>query len=191
MFVLDSSGSIGTNFPNVLNFVSQIVNDLMIGPAATQVGVVRYSMSASNAINLAAIPEKVNLINTIQNLDSTTGGTTNTAQGIMLGTQMLIGSTRPNARKVLFVITDGRSDNPTDTTNQANAAQSANIEVFAFGIGSGPNIDELNNIASDPDSDHQFRANDFNMATLQQFVNRLSTNLLCPPERKPLHDTVQ
>ena len=189
--MLDSSGSIGGNFPNVANFVSQIVNDLMIGPAATQVGVVRYSSTASNVINLAAIPEKVNLINSILNLDSTTGGTTNTAQGIMLGTQMLIGSTRPNARKVLFVITDGRSDNPTDTINQANTAQSANIEVFAFGIGSGPNIDELNNIASDPDSDHQFRANDFNMATLQQFVNRLSTNLLCPPERKPLHDTVQ
>ena len=188
--MLGSSGSIGTNFPNVLNFVSQFVNDLMIGPAATQVGVVRYSTTANNAINLAAIPEKVNLINSILNLDSTTGGTTNTAQGIMLGTQMLMGSTRSNARKVLFVITGGRSNNPTDTINQANAAKSANIEVYSFGIGSGPNIDELNNIASDPASDHLFRASNFNMDTLQQFVDRQSRNFLCPPERKPLHNTI-
>ena len=180
VFVLDSSGSIGVNFRNIAIFVREIVNQFMIGSRSTQVGVVRYNSTVSTPIDLASISDKVALLNAISGLDTTTEGTTNTAEGILVATQILRASSRPNVRKLMFVLTDGRSNNPGATALRASDAQAANIEMFAFGITNNVNIDELNNIATDPDSGHRFIADDFSLGTLRQFVTQLS-QVLCPP----------
>ena len=157
-----------------------IVNEFMIGPSAAQVGVVRYSSTAAIVINFDSSRSKIDLLNAITSLPTTTGGSTNTAQGIQLGTQLLTGAAaRSNANKVLFVVTDGRSDNSGATTARANEARAANIELFAVGIGAGVNVDELSNIASDPDATHRFQAEDFSEEALSRIARRLST-MVCP-----------
>ena len=182
-FVLDSSGSIGDNFGNIATFVRDIVNEFMIGPASTQVAVVRYSSMATTPIDLASIPTKIPLLDAISGLSTTTGGTTNTAAGIQTATQILGASSRPTARKVMFVLTDGRSNDEGATSLRAAEARMAGIEVYAFGITNNVNLDELNSIASDPDNTHRFIADDFNLVSLRRFIAQLS-QVLCPDPRK-------
>lgn len=158
-----------------------LVDDFMIGSSATQVGVVVYSTTARVVFNLARFQNKTDLLNEISNLAPQTGGSTNTAEGIQFGAQLFTGpGSRPSARRVMIVVTDGRSNDDAATTAQANAARAANIELFAFGIGSNINENELDNIANDPDSEHRFQAADFSMGSLSTFVSRLSTQI-CPP----------
>ena len=45
------------------------------------------------------------------------------------------------------------------------------MTVFSIGVGSGPQLSELNAMASDPDSDHVFQVNDFD--ALNQILNAL------------------
>ena len=157
-----------------------LVDEFMIGPSATQVGVVVYSDSASVVFNLAQFPNKIDLLNEISNLNPTTSGGTNTAQGIQVGAQQFTGpGSRTTARRVMIVVTDGRSNNDAATTAQANAARAANIELFAFGIGNNVNVEELDDIANDPDAEHRFQASDFSMGSLSSFVSQFSTQI-CP-----------
>lgn len=49
-----------------------------------------------------------------------------------------------------IVVTDGQSNVPTQTVLAALRAHAADITVFAVGVGSAINIEELEVIASDP-----------------------------------------
>lgn len=59
-------------------------------------------------------------------------------------------STRPVTKNIV-VITDGASNDPAATVASANTAISQGIRLFAVGIGSGVNYDELLAITGDPD----------------------------------------
>ncbi|XP_052103552.1 collagen alpha-1(XII) chain-like [Mytilus californianus] len=55
---------------------------------------------------------------------------------------------RINARNILVVITDGRSNNHLSTIAQANHLKNNNILIIAVGIGSGISKSELDGMAS-------------------------------------------
>ena len=52
--------------------------------------------------------------------------------------------------RVVILLTDGRSNEPTLTAQAAPRVHNDNIEVYSVGIGSGINEAELQIIASDP-----------------------------------------
>ena len=173
VFVLDSSGSIGSDFPNVLTFVSEIVSRFVIGENDTQVGIVRFSFNSSVEIELAEFGNKGTLIPAIMGLSSTTGGTTNTAAGIIDGNAQLYGMRgRPDANKVLIVITDGNSNEGGSTITAATDVKNAGAEVVAVGIGRGVNETELNIIASE--SSRVYRPNSFDVNELARFTDTIS-----------------
>ena len=59
------------------------------------------------------------------------------------------------------VITDGQSVDSAKTLVAANSVQLNDIGLIAVGVGSNVNDLELQNIASDPDSDYVFRVTNY------------------------------
>ena len=72
---------------------------------------------------------------------------------------------RSNVPNIGIVMTDGTSNDYTLTANEAANARNAGIRLFSIGIGSGIPLGELNEIATDPDSDHVFAVTGFSGLT--------------------------
>ena len=151
MFVLDSSGSVGTsNFQVIRNFVNTFVNTLEIGPTRSQVGVIVFSSSANVQFRLNTYSNRNSLTAAVNNTRYVGGGT-NTADALtLLARQGFVGA-RPideGVPRVAIVVTDGRSNNATATIRAAELLkQNKSLAIYAVGIG-GANMEELNDIAS-------------------------------------------
>ena len=151
MFVLDSSGSIGsTNFQKMRNFVKTVINDLDIGPRRTQVGVIVFSSTAAISFHLSTYSDSQSLIAAVDRIPYIGGGR-NTANALyLLINQGFVGA-RPKIQgvpRVAMMVTNGKSDDPDLTVTAAEALrQIPSIMTYAVGIG-GADKTELNTIAS-------------------------------------------
>ncbi|CAC5378864.1 unnamed protein product [Mytilus coruscus] len=95
--------------------------------------------------------------------NSVTSGGTNTGDAFkFVGNNIFQPSSgdRINARNILVVITDGKSNNHLATIAQANHLKNNNILIIAVGIGSGVSKSELNGMASG--SSYVLHVEDFN-----------------------------
>ena len=151
MFVLDSSGSIGsTNFQKMRNFVKTVINDLDIGPKRTQVGVIVFSSTASISFHLNAYANRQSLTAAVDRIPYINGGT-KTADALYLLISQGFAGARPKSQgvpRVAIVVTDGKSNEPDQTVIAAAALrQVPSIMTYAVGIG-GADKTELNTIAS-------------------------------------------
>ena len=68
---------------------------------------------------------------------------------------------RAGVPNIGIIITDGKSNNPSQTKAQADLVRRAGITIFSVGIGSGISMSELNDMATDPDADHVFTVGDY------------------------------
>lgn len=68
---------------------------------------------------------------------------------------------RSGVPNIGVILTDGRSNSYSYTASEAANARNAGITIFAIGIGSGIPVGELNEMATDPDSDHVFAVSGF------------------------------
>lgn len=76
IFVLDSSGSVGTsNWKVMLKFVQDVINIFTIGKNDVQVGVDIYANSASTRIRLNSYQSKTQLMDAVKRISYTNGGT--------------------------------------------------------------------------------------------------------------------
>ena len=57
---------------------------------------------------------------------------------------------RDFAPNLLVLVTDGKSNNKAETLKQAAELHKTNTNVFAVGVGSGVDMQEINAIATDP-----------------------------------------
>ena len=191
IFVLDASGSIGSsNFNLVQNFVSNVVRNSDIGSDKTRVGVVLFSSSASVQFNLNTHLTKPSLLQAVANIPYTTGGT-NTAEGIDLSIQQF--STAFGARprssgipRIAIVVTDGQSNNPSETIAAAERAHLANILSYAVGVGNNIDLTELNAIASAPQSQFVRLLTAFDSSELRSLQETLN-NEACTGKQRIFH----
>ena len=162
MFIIDSSGSIKDadpgNYDLLLQFVTDIVDGLTIGPDNTRVGVIVYSNTASIHFHLNTYYDKTSVQDAIRNLDTLyIGGNTNTSGGLLTLTQVFspANGDRADAPNVAVLITDGVSNvDPEQTIPAAQAAKAAGITIFTVGITEQINVQELRGIASEPAENH-------------------------------------
>ncbi len=168
--MIDSSESVGPdNFEIIKDFVAALVDRLTVGRNATRVGLVLYSLEVQLEFNLARYMTKQDVKQAIRRVNYIGEGTY-TGSAIRKATQGAFYSARPGVRKVAIVITDGQTDKrePVKLEIAVREAHAANIEMYALGIVniSDPTqkefLQELNLIASDPDSEHMFYIDDFN-----------------------------
>ncbi|XP_063743053.1 collagen, type XXVIII, alpha 2a [Eleginops maclovinus] len=170
VFVIDSSESVGPeNFEIIKDFVTRLVDRTTVGRNATRIGLVLYSLDVNLEFNLVQYMSKQEVKQAIRKI-SYMGEGTYTGTAIRKATQEAFYSARPGVRKVAIVITDGQTDNReyVKLDMAVREAHAANIEMYALGIvnSSDPTqaefLQELNLIASDPDSEHMYLIDDFN-----------------------------
>ena len=91
---------------------------------------------------------------------------------------------RPNVAQIAIVLTDGLSADERQTAKEARIAHKLGIKTFAIGIGSGVDMIEIRNIASDPSDDFVFQVADFGSLDAIKETLAIKTCGVKPAEQK-------
>ena len=164
VFTLDASGSVGkANFDKMLSFVKTLVKGFNVGQNNIRIGLQTFSNRAEVQFNLNKFNDKQSVMNALDHIPYNSGGTNTGAALKTMYSKMFTqpNGDRPGVPNIGIVITDGRSNNPPDTNNEAANLHKQNIDTFAVGIGSGVDRHELETIASDPPSLHVMTVTNF------------------------------
>ncbi|XP_069121954.1 collagen alpha-1(XII) chain-like [Argopecten irradians] len=164
VFVLDSSASLSpTDFDITKQFVADVVDQFDIGPQNVRVGVVRYSTAISVSFLLNQFNTKDAVKKAVDGIQYSPGGT-KTAAAIDKAVNEVfstLNGARNGAAKVMVLITDGRSENTSNTLTAAKNARMSGITIFTLGVTQNVNKTELDGIASAPSCTHSYIVNSF------------------------------
>ncbi|NXU16771.1 VITRN protein, partial [Pardalotus punctatus] len=171
-FVIDGSSSVGTsNFRTVLQFVANISKEFEISDTDTRVGAVQYTYEQRLEFSFDKYSTKQDVLNAIKRISYWSGGTS-TGAAISYASEQLFSKSKPNKRKIMILITDGRSYD--DVSMPAMAAHQNGVIAYSIGVAwAAP--DELEAIASDPAKEHSFFVDEFDH--LYRYVNQLIQNI--------------
>ncbi|KAM7385820.1 hypothetical protein PAMP_001876 [Pampus punctatissimus] len=171
-FVIDGSSSVGTgNFRTVLQFVANVTREFEISDTDTRVGAVQYTYKQRLEFAFGQYNNKAELLNAIKRIDYWSGGTS-TGAAITYTAEQLFSKSKPNKRKIMIVITDGRSYD--DVREPALTVHGQGVIAYSIGIAWAAQ-DELEYIATDPDKDHSFFVDEFD--NLYKFVPKIINNI--------------
>jgi len=181
VLILDQSSSVingEDNYDNwdvhMLGFAISIVQEFQISPDMTRVGVMKFSDEADIAFHLYNYTDVESVVEALQVLDID-GGDTNIAGALEAArTEMLIEDrgARTGVRQLIFLITDAVANVfPEQSQIEARLAKDAGIEIFAVGVTTSVDEEELIMIASYPTETHYYYVSDF------QFLNTVVGNL--------------
>uniref|UniRef100_A0A667X2I5 Integrin, alpha M (complement component 3 receptor 3 subunit) n=1 Tax=Myripristis murdjan TaxID=586833 RepID=A0A667X2I5_9TELE len=170
-FLLDGSGSVSSSdFRRMKDFVKRMIRPLRARGA--QFAVVQFSSWTRIEDNFKNFPRSGSWEYRIDRIDQMEGGT-HTAEAIQQVVRDVFsssGGSRPNAKKVLIVITDGESNGRLSLPWAVNLAENHKIIRFVIGVGSAFSQSsakrELELIASSPKSDHVFKVNNFDALSI-------------------------
>ncbi|KAK3721427.1 hypothetical protein QZH41_020681, partial [Actinostola sp. cb2023] len=171
-FLIDGSGSIEWqgrgNFQKVITFVKQIVNEFEISQHDTHVGVVLFDHTAKVVFGFHNYTDKNYIMRQISTINYPGGGTRTASALSIAHNDLYKTSSRNGISKTLIVLTDGDSiDNVKDP---AQKLRDLGVTIYAVGIGSKINEDELKEMATDPDADHVFTSGFNNLGTIVQAI---------------------
>ena len=159
IFVVDASGSICDdenvttceNWQTIRLFVGGLVDELVIGPEDTRVGVVVYGNLAYLRIGLTQYDNQQDLKDAVSKLVYDPKKGTNTSGGIQVMREEFANNHREGATQISIIITDGKATRDIDSTiPNAEAARADGIIIFAIGITDSINEDELQSLSSEP-----------------------------------------
>ncbi|KFQ83826.1 Vitrin, partial [Phoenicopterus ruber ruber] len=171
-FVIDGSSSVGTsNFHTVLQFVANISKEFEISDTDTRIGAVQYTYEQRLEFSFDKYSTKQDVLSAIKRISYWSGGTS-TGAAISYASEQLFSKSKPNKRKIMILITDGRSYD--DVRVPAMAAHQNGVIAYAIGVAWAAQ-DELEDIATDPDKEHSFFVDEFD--NLYRFVNQLIQNI--------------
>ncbi|NXC14696.1 VITRN protein, partial [Corythaeola cristata] len=171
-FVIDGSSSVGTsNFRTVLQFVANISKEFEISDTDTRIGAVQYTYEQRLEFSFDKYSTKQDVLSAIKRISYWSGGTS-TGAAISYASEQLFSKSKPNKRKIMILITDGRSYD--DVRVPAMAAHQNGVIAYSVGVAWAAQ-DELEAIATDPDKEHSFFVDEFD--NLYRFVNQLIQNI--------------
>ncbi|KAI0210897.1 Collagen alpha-5(VI) chain [Lamellibrachia satsuma] len=146
VFVMDASGSIEEkNFLKMKEFVASIIEDLDLDNDKSRVGVLTFATNA----DLKSSDDAVSAVETLRY----STGTTNTAAALSYVRNSMLKpdkGDRANAPNIVFVITDGGSNNKKETQNEAYKLKAAGAHIVVVGVGGWTDQMELTQMASFP-----------------------------------------
>lgn len=184
-FLVDSSGSVRKYYMDEKFFVQRIAARFKIIEQGTHGGVIVFSshgyvkmaIKFTDFLTTKSFNEAVGLLPFY-------GYMTRIDHALSLAHKELFtekGKTRPNVKKLLFLITDGRQ-NPDniggvklDPAKEAEKLHLGNVQIYAVGVGNKVNLTELQRITKDPRK--VYSVADFAELTSTAFVNNVSKEL--------------
>ncbi|XP_060770564.1 integrin alpha-11 isoform X3 [Neoarius graeffei] len=135
VIVLDGSNSIYPWF-EVQDFLINILQKFAIGPGQIQVGVVQYGERVVHEFRLDDFHTVNEVVSAAQNIIQRGGEETRTALGINVArSQAFKRGGRPDARKVMIVITDGESHDSPDLKKAVEESEKDNITLYGIADG--------------------------------------------------------
>lgn len=141
----------------MVDFIRTVIDGIRIGNSDSsrpaRVGLVVYSNQAEVLFNLNDFDTKFKIQNALPPYYMK--GTTNTADALRTMREVMFtpeNGDQANARNIGIVITDGRSDDQQRTWEEAMKARDSGIDLISIGIGSSIRMQELEGIASAPNS---------------------------------------
>ncbi|KAH3705220.1 collagen alpha-1(XII) chain-like [Dreissena polymorpha] len=163
-FLLDSSSSIwSVDFRKQIRFVSDMVDNFEVGPNKTRIGVASFSYHYRENIELDTYDDANSVKKAIDVIPQYFGGTYTFDALDGVRTRGLRGEVvRPGVVKIVIVLTDGQSYNEEKTKAAAMKLKEEAI-VFAIGIGSKTDRDELVAIATEPTDKHVFEVGNYGL----------------------------
>ncbi|XP_007943274.1 vitrin [Orycteropus afer afer] len=171
-FVIDGSSSVGTsNFRTVLQFVANLTKEFEISETDTRIGAVQYTYEQRLEFGFDQYNSKSDILNAIKRVGYWSGGTS-TGAAINYALEQLFQKSKPNKRKLMILITDGRSYD--DVRIPAMAAHQKGVITYAIGVAWAAQ-DELEVIATHPARDHSFFVDEFD--NLYKPVPRIIQNI--------------
>ena len=183
MLVIDGSGSIfASDFNRMKDFSNGLVDSFAVSDAAARIGVVQFSGQGQGRLeiglsgNAAAVHGAISGMVQIE-------GFTDIQEGLALGQGEIAANGRAGVPHIIILLTDGQQEGaPGDPVAEAAAARAAGTQIYAVGVGGGPNVDQLNAIASDPDSTYVYTVPDF---TSLQAIRDQIVATACPSPTAP------
>ncbi|XP_041376635.1 collagen alpha-4(VI) chain-like [Gigantopelta aegis] len=174
VFLLDESGSVGAvDFETAKTFVKNVAKSFTVGPNDIQIGLDTFASYPRRHFKLNQYTTSAEIQTAIETIDYA-GSSTSTADALafMVNDSFSAASgAREGVTKIAVVITDGKSNNIAATRTQAKLARDAGITILAVGVGSNVDDTELNDIASDPDSQYVFKTDSFDaLKTIQDVL---------------------
>ncbi|XP_062934596.1 vitrin [Cynocephalus volans] len=171
-FVIDGSSSVGTgNFRTVLQFVANLSKEFEISDTDTRIGAVQYTYEQRLEFGFDRYSTKSDILNAIKRVGYWSGGTS-TGAAINYALEQLFEKSKPNKRKLMILITDGRSYD--DIRIPAMAAHRKGVITYAIGVAWAAQ-DELEVIATHPARDHSFFVDEFD--NLYKSVPKIIQNI--------------
>ena len=164
---MDSSGSIGSgDFEQQKSFIKGMVDLFETDTGKIRVGVVSYSNWAFLEFHLNQYKDKVHINGHIDEVLHYKGDT-NTGSAISYMREVMFSEhngARDGVPHIAIVLTDGRSNDPMFTQQEAAKAHADNIAIFAIGVGHDISRYELEGIATEGDGEEQyiFQVSDYN-----------------------------
>ncbi|CAO2604284.1 Vit [Lemmus lemmus] len=108
-FVIDGSSSVGTsNFRTVLQFVANLSKEFEISDTDTRIGAVQYTYEQRLEFGFDKYNSKNDILSAIRRVGYWSGGTS-TGAAIQYALEQLFKKSKANKRKIMILITDGRS----------------------------------------------------------------------------------
>ncbi|GFO44365.1 hypothetical protein PoB_007087000 [Plakobranchus ocellatus] len=110
---------------------------------------ISFIVDSKDSFGFTANTDKNSLEGAINMMPYRSGVTTETGMAIKWYLDNHLPQVRPNVRHVVIVLTDGNSQQPEITKEEAMKAHAQGLDVFAIGVGHEVSKQELHNIASD------------------------------------------
>ena len=160
---MDSSGSVGKeNYAIMKDFVAKVILSFNV-TQNSRIGIVSFTFTPTTVVPLAPATDINALAARVGNISYFGGGT---RTDYALNTALNILSSQ-NRLRIGIILTDGMSNEPELTVTASNEVHEAGIKMYTFGIGN-IRTDELNQIASDPNSDYSFHISSFNSSSFNE-----------------------
>lgn len=160
------------NFEKAILFLENLVLDLDIDTGFIRFALVTFSDEPKVIFKFGEVKSRSEMIVRIKKMDYTRG-TTNTADSIKFSVDNVFDGNRRDVQKIIIILTDGDSNNPTKTLAEAKGAKDSKIHIVAIGVGEWTNKLELDTIASYPSTKNTFHVDKFD--NLQNIKDAIRT----------------
>lgn len=173
LFLIDDSASVfNAGFTYAKSVAKKLVDCLTIGQNETRVALMTFGLTVSTRFNFGAHNDRATVKSAIAGTQFRGEGRTDIANALNEARNMM-GSNPTDTLDVVIVLTDGKSN--TAVYSASAAIHTANVYVFAMGIGNDEDSYNLQTIARNPNADYHVVSNDY--FDLHAKVSKLITGL--------------
>ena len=171
--IVDGSGSISSeDYRKSIDFVNQILQTLDVSTKGVNVRLFQFSDRVRDYTNGKPSGNKKSLTVALNAMaQDHINSVTYTNKALDLAYDQIMSSNSKNyghnhldRKQVVIILTDGQSTDK-NVSSARKLHNNANAKIFAIGIGSGVDKNELSEMASDPDRNYMFEISDYDALT--------------------------